>query len=94
LLSNDFFCRERWERLVGQVHFELGNRQEQRLGRADFGVLHIAFALGNDVRQQVAANGGFDRAVEIDRWKSSAIQAARHPTARPAPGQRNPARCG
>ncbi|MCY1177880.1 hypothetical protein D9M73_182050 [compost metagenome] len=69
LLGDDFIRRERWERLVGQVHFEFGNRQEQRLGRPDRGVLNVAFALGHDMRQQVAADRGFNRAFEIDRWK-------------------------
>ncbi|MNH29181.1 hypothetical protein D3C79_893950 [compost metagenome] len=69
LLGDDFVRRERWERLVGQVHFEFGNRQEQRLGRADYVVLHVAFTLGHDVGQQVAADRGFNRAFEIDRWK-------------------------
>ena len=79
LLSDDFLCRERWERFVGQVHFELGNRQEQWLWRADLGFFHIAFALGNDVSQQFTANGGFDRAVEIDRWK---VERSRYDIAR------------
>lgn len=86
LLRGDFFRRERWERLVGQVHFEFGDRQEQRLWRTNFVVLHITFALGNDVRQQVAANGRLNRAFEIDRWKVERLQ---HWTDRPAHGKKS-----
>ncbi|MNC78815.1 hypothetical protein D3C75_1311240 [compost metagenome] len=69
LLGDDFIRRERWERLVGQVHFEFGNGQEQRFWRADLSLFDIALTLGNDVFQQFAADGWLDRAFEIDRWE-------------------------
>lgn len=71
LLSFEFFWRERWERLVQQIGFELGDRQEQRLRRTHFGVDHVALTLLDDVRVQLAAQGRFFRAVQVDRWKGA-----------------------
>lgn len=69
LLSLEFFWRERRERLVQQIGFELGDRQEQRLRRAHFGLDHIALTLLDDVRVQFAAQGRFFRAVQVNRWE-------------------------
>lgn len=71
LLSLDFFWRERWEWLVQQVGVELGDRQEQRLRRTHFGVDHITLTLLDDVRVQLAAQGRFFRAVQVNRRKSA-----------------------
>lgn len=72
LLSLEFFRRERWERLVQQIGFELGDRQEQRLRWTHFGVDHIALTLFDDVRVQLAAQGRFFRAVQVNRWECAA----------------------
>lgn len=72
LLSLQFFWREWWEWLVQQFHFELGDRQEQRLRGTHFGVDHITLTLLNDVRVQLAAQGRFFRAVQINRRECAA----------------------
>lgn len=71
LLSLEFFWRERWEWLVQQIGFELGDRQEQRLRRTHFGLDHIALTLLDDVRVQLAAQRRFFRAVQVNRWKGA-----------------------
>lgn len=72
LLSLEFFRREGWERLVQQIGFELGDRQEQRLRWTHFGVDHIALTLLDDVRVQFAAQCRFFRAVQVNRWEYAA----------------------
>ena len=72
LLSLEFFWRERWERFVQQLHFELGDRQEQRLWRTHLGFNHIAFALADDVCVQFAADGRFFWAGQVNRGKRAA----------------------
>lgn len=66
LLGADFFWREGWKRLVQQVQFEFGDRQEQRLRRFDLGFCHVASALADDVVQQFGAEGWFNGFIEGD----------------------------
>ncbi|CAI2795543.1 Uncharacterized protein PFLU_1247 [Pseudomonas [fluorescens] SBW25] len=61
LLGDDFFFRERCGGGWQQVGLELGDRQEQRLRRRDFGVFHVTPTLREDLRQQVGASTRFYR---------------------------------
>ncbi len=57
LLVDNLFRRVGWGRLVQQLGLELCLGQEQRLGRANFGILHVAQALGQDLRQHITTTG-------------------------------------
>ncbi len=59
LLVDNLFRRVRRGGFVQQLGLELRLGQEQRLRRANFGILHVAQALGQDLRQYITTPGRF-----------------------------------